>query len=108
MDPKSLGKQIARAYLTKLGWVRELRRNTAREIRPMWTREEMEDKAQRLDALQEEAEGELSSKVEELRVKTDSDSKETLYSIYEELKTRTDMGFIGKRIVAYLKNKFEI
>jgi hypothetical protein len=102
-DATSEGRRIARNYLSKLGWAREWRRTITREIRPAWTREVMEDKFRRADALEEEAEANLSSEFERLRKSAEPSARETLKTILVELGHRTDLGFFGKRILARLR-----
>jgi len=106
IDPLSLGQRITRDYLSKLGWVREWRRTIQREIRPAWTREELEEKFRRADALEEEAEAAFSAEFERLRKDPNPSARETLRVIYEALKNRTDLGFFGKRIIDRLRQMF--
>jgi len=106
IDPITLGQRIARNYLSKLGWVREWRRTVQREIRPAWTREELEDKFRRADALEEEAEAEFSAEFDRLRKDSSPSAQETQRAIYEALKMRTDLGFFGKRILERLRQMF--
>jgi len=102
-DPQAEGRRITRNYLSKLGWAREWRRTITREIRPAWTREEMEEKFRRADALEEEAEANLSSEFERLRKSTEPSARETLKTILADLEHRTDLGYFGKRILARIK-----
>ncbi len=103
IDPIAEGRRIAGNYLSKLGWAREWRRTVTREIRPAWNREEMEEKFRRADEMDEEAEAFFSAEYDRLRKDPNPINKEILTVIYKQLAERNDLGFIGKRIVARIK-----
>ncbi|MBU0573270.1 MAG: hypothetical protein ABIJ26_01520 [Candidatus Margulisiibacteriota bacterium] len=96
MDP---GQTIASTYLSKLGWAREWRRNLNRELYPAARREDLEEKERQVDRLEEEAEAYFSTEYEILRKQDTPEAKQALRSILNMLGHRTDLGFIGKRIV---------
>lgn len=106
IDPKKEGKRIAGNYLSQLGWAREWRRTVTREIRPAWTREEIEGKFRSADALEEQAEANFSAEFERLRRNLSAESKEVLAFILAELGHRNDLGFIGKKIIARIRDQF--
>ena len=105
-DPKVEARRIAGAYLSKLGWTREWRRAIVNEIPPDWRTEDIEVKNRRADTMEEEAETEFSSEFEAMRKSSDPNSKEILREILRILGSRSDLGFIGKRIIARLKEMF--
>jgi len=104
IDPIAEGKRIAGNYLSQLGWAREWRRTVTREIKPAWTRQDMEDKFTRANEMEEQAEANFSTEYERIRKNTDPVSKQILVEIYKLLANRNDLGFIGKRIVARIKD----
>lgn len=104
MDPKEEGFRIAHNYLSQLGWAKEWRRTVTSEIRPAWTREEMETKFRRADEMEETAETNISREFDRLRKNITPQTKETLAAILKELGSRNDLGFIGKRIVSRIRD----
>ena len=105
-DPKAEGRKIARDYLSKLGWAREWKRVIWTEVNMAWQKHEVEEKRRKADELETEAEAGLSSAFERLRKSGEPQARETLKEIFNELKNRLDLGFIGARIVARLKQMF--
>ena len=106
-DPANVGKRIVANYLSGLGWAREWRRTAMREVRPEWTREEMEEKFRRCDRMEEEAEGAFSREVERLRKDLSKGATEVIRTIVKLLEKRTDLTFLGKSIVGHLKRELE-
>lgn len=103
LDPSAEGRRIARDYLSKLGWAREWKRVIWTEVPMAWQKNEMEDKRRRADEMELEAEAGLSSAFERLRKETSESSKQTLRAIWNELKERKELGFIGTRIMARIR-----
>lgn len=103
LDPISEGRRIARDYLSKLGWAREWKRVIWTEVPMAWQKNEMEDKRRRADEMEIEAEAGFSSAFERLRKETSESARQTLRAIYDVLKERKDLGFIGTRILARLR-----
>ncbi|MFA4966902.1 MAG: hypothetical protein WC624_01620 [Candidatus Margulisiibacteriota bacterium] len=104
IDPIAEGKRIAGNYLSQLGWAREWRRVATQEIKPAWKREEMEEKFRKADEMEEAAEANFSSEYERIRKDPNPANREILAAIYKQLGNRTDLGFIGKRIVGRIKD----
>jgi hypothetical protein len=102
--PKAEGMRIAHNYLSQLGWAREWRRTVTSEIRPAWNREEIEAKFRRADEMDEAAETNISREFDRLRKNNTPETKETLAVILKQLGSRTDLGFIGKRIVSRIRD----
>jgi hypothetical protein len=98
-DPEKEGIRIARAYLSRIGWTKEWRRYFTTQVSERFSRDELEDKNLKADAMEEEAEAELSTAFEELRKRDDSGSKTTLAAILKILGPRNDLGIVGKSIV---------
>jgi len=107
-DPKAEGLRIAHNYLSQLGWAKEWRRTVTSEIRPAWTREEMEGKFRRADEMEEAGEANISREFDRLRNDLSPEKKETLAVILKELGNRNDLGFIGKRIVIRIRDLLKI
>ena len=104
--PNREAHRIAGAYLSKLGWTREWRRNIVNEIPPDWRREDIEEKNRQADALEDEAESEFSLEFDLLRKSPDPKAKEILREILRILGHRTDLGFYGKKILTRIRLMF--
>ncbi len=102
-DPQAEGLRIARNYLSRIGWTREWKRYFTTQISGNWSREDIEEKNLKADAMEEEAEAELSTAFEELRKRNDTDAKLTMEAILKMLGNRRDLGVIGKSIVERIR-----
>lgn len=105
-NPTEEGRRIAREYLSKRGWAKEWRRALNTQLYPAVQREEFEEKERRIDRMEEEAEAGFSNAYDRWRKDESPPAREVLRAIYDLLGKRTDLGFIGTRIVDRLKRDF--
>jgi len=107
-NPSQEGRRIANEYLSKRGWAREWRRTLNRELYPGFQREEFEEKEQKCDAMEQDAEDFFSAQVERWRRDPSPEAKKVLWAILDTLGKRADLGFFAKRIVDRLKRELEL
>jgi hypothetical protein len=105
-NPTEEGHRIAREYLSKRGWAREWRETLNREVYAAVNREELEAKERRCDQMEEEAEEFISQQYEKWRHESSPQAKQVLFSLYEMLGQRKDLGFFASRIIGRLHREF--
>jgi hypothetical protein len=105
INPEEIGRRIAADYLSGIGWTRERRRVIGQEIIPEWTREDRENRFRQCDSMEDAAETKFSSEIEKWRKDPTEAATKVMKKIYEMLKGRTDLTFLGKSIVGHLKRE---
>jgi len=100
IDPAAEGRRIVNKYLSEIGWAKELKRQTQRQLIPPI---EKDVKMRRGDEIELAADEDFGAEIDRLRHEKDKLSKAILEEVYNQLKKRSDLSFFGKKIVNRLK-----
>lgn len=102
IDPVAEGRRIVTKYLSELGWAKEYKRQTERQLIPAI---EKDVKLRHGDEMELAADENFGAEIDRLRQEKTKSSKAILAEVLDQLKKRTDLSFFGKRIVNRLKEE---
>lgn len=102
IDPVAEGRRIVNRYLSELGWSKEYKNQTVRQLLPAI---EKDVKMRQGDEMELMADEHFSAEIDGLRHERTKLSKQILAEVLKELEKRSDLTFFGKRIVKRLKEE---